>query len=386
MTTPEVKPIVIQDKEVNKKYEITQVGDIKDELQVFISDYSNLVVTPETYNESKKARATIREKRFFLQNILKKNNDTLNTIKKDQKEKFDEFINILLPVEEKIHEGIKAIEEKKKAEKEEKDRRERERVENIRKAIDNFQNSTWEALLSCDTVEKAEKLLEEAESFDDSFDTNNEFMTEAQEKKAALVEKVKNKLEALKAQEDLRKEDERVAAIKKRISTFKRGFAEKIENATKPEELDSIHSNLKDYKEDFEDYNEEAETARKNLFENIESRKNYLIEKAEIAKKKAEQDAKDAELRKKQEAIEKKEEEQRKKDEAEAAKQAAKEKAKRAKALKPIKQKIVDFAESLIDLGYPQFEEGSQEFELISEASHKIIQVAKELKAGVEKL
>lgn len=100
----------------------------KADLITFVSDYQNLIVTPETFEDAKKARATIREKRYDIQRIEKSNNDQLNDLKTQNKNNAAELLEILLPIENSIDAGIKTIEQKKAAEKAEKERLEREKV------------------------------------------------------------------------------------------------------------------------------------------------------------------------------------------------------------------------------------------------------------------
>jgi colicin import membrane protein len=101
----------------------------KAELIQMAEDYGKLVVTPETFEDAKKAREKIREKRFAIQNIVKDNKAILNKLKTTQEEQGEELINLILPTEERIDAGIKAIENKKAEEKARKEREEQERIQ-----------------------------------------------------------------------------------------------------------------------------------------------------------------------------------------------------------------------------------------------------------------
>lgn len=111
----------------------------KADLAVFIADYTNLVVTPETFEEAKKARLAIREKRYAIQNQQKKNDDARILWNKSSKESNDknakELIAILEPVELEIDKGIKVIEEAKEAVKQAKLQAEKELRESRAKLI-----------------------------------------------------------------------------------------------------------------------------------------------------------------------------------------------------------------------------------------------------------
>ena len=101
--------------QVLSKFDVT-----KNELTEFIGHYTNLLVTEETYEEAKKARMVIREKRYLIQNQQAINDKARIEWNKramsENKAKAEELIGILLPTEEVIDAGIKEIEAKKEAE------------------------------------------------------------------------------------------------------------------------------------------------------------------------------------------------------------------------------------------------------------------------------
>jgi len=99
---------------------LSEIGITKSELAIFVADYANLVVTKETFDDAKKARLAIREKRFAIQKIQESNNDQINNLKKQNKSNAEELIAVLTPIEDAIDKGIKAIEEQKEKDKAEK--------------------------------------------------------------------------------------------------------------------------------------------------------------------------------------------------------------------------------------------------------------------------
>lgn len=101
----------------------------KDELLVMAKDYTGLIVTKETFESAKKARAVLREKRFFIQNIEKQNNDNINDLKKQNKENAAELIAIIEPIEKQIDSGIKEIENEKERIKKEKQEAEQRMIQ-----------------------------------------------------------------------------------------------------------------------------------------------------------------------------------------------------------------------------------------------------------------
>ncbi len=93
-----------------------------------VEDYSSLVITKETFEEGKKARAYLRELRYSIQNTLAENKGVLNKIKTDREQKAMMLIGLLTPLEELLDSSIKGIEkeaeeEKKRKEKELEDKR-----------------------------------------------------------------------------------------------------------------------------------------------------------------------------------------------------------------------------------------------------------------------
>lgn len=111
----------------------------KAELTTFIADYQNLVVNEETFQEAKKAREVIRQKRYAIQAQQKKNDDQRIAWNKSElasnKSNAEELIAILEPTELLIDKGIKAIEEVKEAEKQAKLKADRELMEARAKLI-----------------------------------------------------------------------------------------------------------------------------------------------------------------------------------------------------------------------------------------------------------
>lgn len=94
----------------------------KEELQKLAADYSNLVVTKETYDEAIKARKVLRDVRLKVAGVLKDNKDILNSEKKKQESKAEELTAITEIIENRIDTGIKVIDEEKRQEKEKKEK------------------------------------------------------------------------------------------------------------------------------------------------------------------------------------------------------------------------------------------------------------------------
>jgi hypothetical protein len=128
-----------------------------DDLILLVNDYSNLVVTDETLDESKKARASLRDKRFEIQRIEKQNTDQLNDLKDQNWENAKKLIAIITTAEAKIDSGIKAIEERKAAIKAEKERIEREKIEaEIKVEQERLAKIEQERIAAIEAAQKAE--------------------------------------------------------------------------------------------------------------------------------------------------------------------------------------------------------------------------------------
>lgn len=113
---------------------VLSVFDItKQQLESFLSDYKNLVITEENIKEAIKARAAIREKRYAIQAQQKSNDDKRIAWNKkamaDNKAAAEELLALITPIEEPIDQKIKDFEAKKEAEKQAKIKAEQERVD-----------------------------------------------------------------------------------------------------------------------------------------------------------------------------------------------------------------------------------------------------------------
>lgn len=155
-----------------KIIEVSQLATFetsKAELIAFVSDYENLVVTPETFEEAKKARAALKAKRVEISKIAKRNTDALNDLKNQNWANEAAMIGEIEPTENKIDEGIKAIEQIKANEKAEKERLEREAVAaEIKTEQERLAKAENERLAAIEVAQKleAERLAAERAEFE----------------------------------------------------------------------------------------------------------------------------------------------------------------------------------------------------------------------------
>ena len=101
----------------------------KEELTELCKIYDKLIVNEETFEEAKKARASLRARRWDIQRVAKINTDALNDLKNQNWDNERSMIGLIEPTESRLDNGIKEIEYRKAAIKAEKDRIEREKVE-----------------------------------------------------------------------------------------------------------------------------------------------------------------------------------------------------------------------------------------------------------------
>ena len=100
--------------------------------------YENLIVTPETLKESKIALSNLKQARYMIQNVVKENHEILKGWTKANKDRGNEKIAIIKPIEERIQAEINEIEAEKRRKKEEEKQRELERIEGIKKRMHEY--------------------------------------------------------------------------------------------------------------------------------------------------------------------------------------------------------------------------------------------------------
>jgi hypothetical protein len=369
---------------VLKPYEIQ-----KAELIQLAADYNNHVVTEETFEDSKKVRQKIREKRFEIQNILKDNKGILNAIKDKQEGMAEELIALIRPTEDKIDAGIKSIENKKAEEKARKEREAKQKIEN-RKSQLYSAGMTWNGkafILGSKSV--SEMMVNDLN--DDEF----AILFNEVESEAKLIQSQREEEEKRLAA--IKEENERLAALTAKKEADFKAEQDRIkkENEVKEAELKAEREKIENEKLELRKKRSEARVSQllsiglvydsangvyslldvevtwldvvnlsEETWEEVYDRTVPLVEQAkaeienirqeEIAKKKAEE-----------EAIEKA-------------------RIEREKALRPDREKLLDFAESLNHLQYPTLSTG-EALKIITEATGMIRKAQEYILKEVEK-
>lgn len=308
-----------------------------DDLIALVNDYSNLVVNDETFEEAKKARAALRDKRFEIQKIEKQNTAQLNDLKEQNWENAKRLIAIIAPTEEKIDSGIKAIEQRKAEVKAEKERIEREKIEAaIRLDQERKAKAEADRLAKIEAEQKAE--AERLATLQAEIDAKNKAEQERLDKiKAEQEEKERAmRAEQERIQKEQKEREDKIKAEQAKIEAEKRAIIEQKER-------------------------EEAEKKR--------------LAELEIAKKEAAEKARiESEAKSKREAAEK----------SEAEKRIAEELA-RQEALKPDLVKLAEFSESLKSISLPLLKDSKAQA-IIGNVKIKLSEISQFIKTETSKL
>lgn len=168
------------------------------ELSELADRYQNMVVSPETFNDAKKARMELRDKRYEIQKIAKENNSLINQAKKKFADKAEELISIIRPTEDDIDSKIKSIEEKKAEEKrkrdEERQRIQKERMDKITDLTSKFNGLLIKAD-TLDDISEIETLISDVSVTEDEFGDLFYAMQQAVESVNTLIGQTKTKIE-----------------------------------------------------------------------------------------------------------------------------------------------------------------------------------------------
>jgi len=191
-----------QSKEIKVAYKpLTPYPNIREELQQMVQDYKDTVVNEDTFEDAKKVRATIREKRYLIQNIGKDNASTIAQVSKLNKKTAEDLINIIKPVEDRIHEEIKAIEDRKEAEKAERERKDQERRRVLADKANDIKLYVLERISNGLTSDQAAELLATLSDMEITEDKFEDFFFIAEANHREMIELLGKKIEELKVKE-----------------------------------------------------------------------------------------------------------------------------------------------------------------------------------------
>lgn len=255
-------------------------------------------VTIETLKESKFKNAELRDTRYALQNISKANQSSLNDTKKTDKEYYLGLIDIIKPKENLLSEGIKVIEEKKKAEKQEKADEEKNRIEAIRNKISSATNYIAKESTLCKTQNDIAKLQLLIDAIDDKWITDldefeymghnlktqaNDFLNSAKENVSKSEELEKIKADNLIIERDrLLKEKE--AAAQKVKEDEEKAIAAQKENEKRLKEIAIEKQKLKVANDKIKAMEEAKELEIKELKEKEENSRKLMTLNFDVQK------------------------------------------------------------------------------------------------------
>jgi hypothetical protein len=308
-----------------------------DDLITLVNDYANIVVNDETFEEAKKARATLRNKRVEIQKIEKQNTDQLNDLKNQNWANAEKLIAIITPTEDKIDSGIKAIENRKAEAKAEKERIEREKIEAaIRLDQERVAKAEADRLAKIEAEQKIE--AERLAALQADIDAKNKAEQERLDKiKAEQEEKEQAfRAEQLRIQKEQQEREAKIKAEQDKMEAEKRAIAEQ----------------------------KAREDAEKKRLAELDQAKKEAAEKARI----------EAEAKVKREAEEK----------AVAEKKAADEIA-RQEALKPDKNKLLELSTSILLMKFPELKDRKAQ-SILGSVKIKMEEVSQYIQAETAKL
>ncbi len=355
---------------------------VKEELTTLANDYAGLVVTKETFENAKKARAVLREKRFLIQNIEKENNDKINLLKKDNKTNAAELIALIEPTELKIDAGIKQIENEKEIARKEKALAEQAAIQSRIQSLFNLgmQFNGLAYVIGDVKINSLEVKEFDQEKFDlilSQAQVEHTKITEAKaeeerkqaEEKARLDEVAKEQAaEALRLEKLKKEQEEEIADLKAKAEKREKEINEGLEKISKQQaerkaEMDKQAEDLKEAERKLEQDKKDAEAEKQKAIE-IEEAKKVAAEKA-LA---------DAEAKRISEENAKK-----------IAETAAKLEAERQLSLRPDKEKLEEYAANIRSLRSPVLE-NKEAGNLVITTSNMLNEVADALIKGIEKL
>lgn len=216
---------------------LVDIGNTRDELTKLALKYKHLKVTKENYKrEGADAERTLRETRYLLQNIHKKNNKFLNDVKTQEKTTFDSLIALIQGEENRLKSDIKAIEDEEKRLKEQEEAKreaEKKRVDELLSSWDENLEKMLLNIKSDEQLDVYDKSLEELKEILSEFDGHDrefEFKRLFAKYSGRRTEAVKNVEQIKKEQEEKRlfEEDKsKFESTKKKVFDFRVSQLEK---------------------------------------------------------------------------------------------------------------------------------------------------------------
>lgn len=237
--------------------------------------YANVVYpvsTTKGMDEAKAARLEIRNVRYAVQRAEKSASDELNGIKRNVKERAEQIIAVLEPIESPIDQQIKAEEDRKAEEKRKKEEAEAARVSAIRERIAAITAAPVAvAGMNASAIKQSLEQLSQIQ-IDTSFD---EFLPEAANAKEAAVA-------TLIVMHDRAAESERAAAELK---------AQQEELARMRAQIERERKELEEAKAQAESARATEERARQEAFQRQEAERFAAAREAERLAKAEQEDA-----------------------------------------------------------------------------------------------
>lgn len=209
--------------------------------------YKDIVISNDSFEIGKSIRKEIREYRYAIQNIQKHNTGILNDAKKIDKERHDNLIKIIQPVEDKLDEQIKFIEGEKERIKAEELELENQRIHSHKIRLIEFETK-FEKLVTFGKTEEDKNTFDHAISelknlvpMLEEFGGDAEIIIANYSSSAYLI--------AERISDAKKQEEEKIAIQKQKeeLDAKEKEFAEwKLEKEAKEKELEEREAKLKE--------------------------------------------------------------------------------------------------------------------------------------------
>jgi len=191
---------------------------IEEVLKGLVDKYDGLKANRDNYKkEIKEAEQSLRQIRYKLQKVNESNMALIKFAKEEASGSIERLINIIQPLEKRLHTEMKAMEKVIKDEKEQKEAAEKERKEKIDKALIEWELKLEKMISSASKQEELDKFDEELVTLEETFEEFAEKQFEAERLHAVFTARrteIVTKIQKIKEEEDKKiAEEERAVKL-----------------------------------------------------------------------------------------------------------------------------------------------------------------------------
>lgn len=201
---------------------LVDIEHTKKALKGLANKYKELKITRENYKEEgANAERELRETRYALQKIHKKNNKYLNDVKREEKSLFDSLILITEEVEDRLKGEINAIEGSIKKEKEEEENKERLRVEKIESLLEEWEKNLNTMLTAIENEKQLQEYDKSLDELSESFSHFEEFEFKAKRIHAVFTGRRSEAVDRIETAKKIEADKKEVEEAKKQLEAKK---------------------------------------------------------------------------------------------------------------------------------------------------------------------